>query len=282
VSMWSDLASVSFTLGYVNAGGLRTRTLCAGKGDAIIFLHGTSGHLEAFIRNIPAHELCYACHAIDMLGHGYTDKPDYPFRITRYVEHLLAYMDEQGIEKAHLVGESLGGWVAGRTAADYPERVSGLTLAVPGGTIVDPAAMQRIRASITAAVTSADITNTRKRLEGLMFDPAANVTEELVKIRYDIYMQPSFKRALGNLLCLQDERIRTEDLLTDQQMRKITAPTLIVWGRDNPYGGTPEAERIQSFIAGSKLVVFDECGHWPQHEHAARFNEINLAFMRDN
>ena len=72
---------------------MRTRALQAGSGEPVIFLHGTSGHLEAFIRNIPAHSAEYACHAIDMLGHGYTDGPDEPYRIPVYVEHVLDYMD---------------------------------------------------------------------------------------------------------------------------------------------------------------------------------------------
>ncbi|NED55325.1 alpha/beta fold hydrolase, partial [Micromonospora aurantiaca] len=93
---------------------------------AVVFLHGTSGHLEAFVRNIPAHAERYACHAVDMLGHGYTDGVDEPYRIPRYVDHVLAYLDACGIDRAHFVGESLGGWVAGRLAADHPDRVGRL------------------------------------------------------------------------------------------------------------------------------------------------------------
>ncbi|MBT2270038.1 alpha/beta fold hydrolase, partial [Rhodococcus qingshengii] len=89
MTIWNELAGLDFELTTVDAGGVPTRSLQAGSGDeAVIFLHGTSGHLEAFARNIAPHAESYRVHAIDMLGHGYTGKPDYPYEIPRYVEHL--------------------------------------------------------------------------------------------------------------------------------------------------------------------------------------------------
>jgi 2-hydroxy-6-oxonona-2,4-dienedioate hydrolase len=278
MTFWNDLAQESFELGYVDANGVRTRSLRAGEGEHVIFLHGTTGHLEAFVRNIASHSERFRCHAIDMLGHGYTDKPDYPYRIPRYVDHLLAYMDAEGMERAHLVGESLGGWVAGRLAADHPDRVARLTLVAPGGTVANPEVMERIKSSTRAAVESGDIALTRKRLELLMFDPE-DVTDELVENRHAIYSQDSFRGALDNLLCLQELDARKEDLLSEEQMGRIEAPTLIIWGRQNPFGEVPEAERMQASITGSRLELFEDCGHWPQHEHADRFNELNRAFL---
>jgi 2-hydroxy-6-oxonona-2,4-dienedioate hydrolase len=112
MSIWTELSPIAFRVEYVDAAGVTTRTLRAGNPDAepVVFLHGTSGHLEAFTRNVVAHAE-YDVHAIDMLGHGYTGKPGYPYEIPRYVEHLLAYLDAEGIDSAHIVGESLGEWV---------------------------------------------------------------------------------------------------------------------------------------------------------------------------
>ncbi|WP_306317061.1 MULTISPECIES: alpha/beta fold hydrolase [unclassified Streptomyces] len=282
MSIWTDLTGTDFRLSYVDVAGLRTRTLRAGEGDPVVFLHGTSGHLEAFVRNIPAHAAAgYACHAIDMLGHGYTEGPDHDYRIPRYVDHVLAYLDSQGIDKAHFVGESLGGWVAGRLAADHPERVGRLSLVAPGGTVANPEVMERIRTSTRKAVESDDIGLTRKRLELLMFDPAANVSDELVRVRHDIYHRPEFVKQLPHLLCLQDMVNRTEDLLTTEQLNRIAAPTLVVWGAQNPFGDVPEAHKLAERVPNSRLEIFAECGHWPQHEHAARFNALHLDFLRE-
>src|SRR5262245_6835972 len=115
-TIWTELTGTEFTVTTVEAGSVPSRPMRPGVWDPLLFLYGTSGHLEAFARNIGAHAEQYAVHAIDMLGHGYTGKPDFPYEIPRYRDHLLAYLDATGIESAHLVGESLGGWVAARTA----------------------------------------------------------------------------------------------------------------------------------------------------------------------
>lgn len=278
MTFWTDLITTEHTVRFTHAGGLRTRSLVAGQGDAVIMLHGTSGHLEAFVRNVPSISRRYACHAVDMMGHGYTEAPDQPYRIPGYVAHLIGYLDAAGIGRAHLIGESLGGWVAARLAADHPDRVGKLILVAPGGTVANPAVMNRIKTSTRAAVHSDDVALTRGRLELLMFDKA-NVTDELVQVRHAIYHRPAFVSRVDNLLCLQEMENRTQDLLTAGQMGSIKAETLIVWGAQNPFGEVPEARRMNDSIPGSRLEIFGECGHWPQHEHAERFNALALEFL---
>jgi 2-hydroxy-6-oxonona-2,4-dienedioate hydrolase len=280
MSVWTDLIGVEFDLNFVDAGGIPTRSLRAGSGDHVIFLHGTSGHLEAFSRNFAPHvHAGFRCHALDMLGHGYTGKPDYAYEIPRYVDHLVAYLDSCGIERAHLVGESLGGWVSAWLAATRPERVASLQLVAAGGTKANPEVMERIKSSTTEAVMKDDRALTRQRLELLMFD-AKNVTDELVDVRHRIYHQPEFQANLHNLLCLQEMDVRTRNLMTAELLGRITARTLVVWGTENPFGDVPEAAAMHEAITGSRLELFSECGHWPQHEHADRFNALSTDFLR--
>lgn len=280
MSIWTELAPLPFRLEYVDAGGVRTRTLRAGDPDAesVVFLHGTSGHLEAFTRNIAAHA-GYDLHAIDMLGHGWTGKPDRPYEIADYVDHLGAYLDAVGVERAHVVGESLGGWVGARLATTRPGRVRTLQLLCAGGTVANPEVMDRIRTSTKQAVESDDVELTRKRLQLLMADPA-NATEELVEVRHAIYHAPEFVENVDNLLSLQDMDRRTRNLLTPEELGRIDVPTLVVWGRENPFGEVPEATRMHEAIPGSRLVLLEHCGHWPQHEQPERYNAISLEFLR--
>lgn len=277
-TIWTELAGVDFELTTVDAGGVPTRSLRAGAGEPVIFLHGTSGHLEAFMRNVAAHAAHYRVHAIDMLGHGYTGKPDYPYEIPRYRDHLLAYFDAQGIEKAHIVGESLGGWVGARTAIDAPERVASLQLLCAGGTVANPQVMERIRNSTRKAVTTDDVELTRARMRLLMADDA-DATEELVAVRHAIYHQPDFVANIENLLCLQDMETRQRNILRPEDLARIDVPTLIVWGRNNPFGEVPEADAMHRNIKGSELTIFDACGHWPQHEQAEKYNRLSLDFI---
>lgn len=272
MTIWNELAGIDFAVKTVDAAGIPTRSLQAGSGDeAVVFLHGTSGHLEAFARNIAVHAAHYECHAIDMLGHGYTGKPDYAYEIPRYVEHLVNYLDAVGLDKVHLVGESLGGWVAAHLASEQPERVLSLQLLAAGGTVANPEIMERIRTSTTKAVQSDDVELTRARLRLLMHDPV-DATEELVEARHRIYHQPDFVANIHNLLSLQDMETRQRNLLRPDRLARIQAPTLVVWGHENPFGDVPEAKKMAEDIPGAQLQLYPECGHWPQHEQAALYN----------
>lgn len=280
MTMWTDLTGIEWRVEMVDAGGVETRSLRAGKGPTVVFLHGTSGHLEAFSRNVvPYVDAGFSVHAIDMLGHGYTAKPSYPYEIPRYVEHLVAYLDAVGTERAHLVGESLGGWVSAATAIRHPERVWSLQLVAPGGTKANPDVMARIKNSTTEAVHTDDRDLTRRRLELLMFDPAKDVSDELVDIRHRIYHQPDFQKNLPNLLCLQEMDIRMRNLLTPDDLGRIDAPTLVVWGTNNPFGDVPEAKALHEAVRASILEIFPDCGHWPQYEQAERYNELSIQFL---
>lgn len=281
MTAWTDLTGVDFAMSTVDAAGVPTRALRAGDGPDVVFLHGTSGHLEAFTRNVVPHVRAgFRVHAIDMLGHGYTGKPDYPYEIPRYVEHLVSYLDAAGIDRAHLAGESLGGWVAAWLASEQRERVASLQLVAAGGTKANPKVMERIRTSTREAVESDDRALTRRRLELLMHDPA-DATDELVDVRHTIYHHPDFRRNLPNLLCLQDMEIRRRNLLTPERLGRISAPTLVVWGRENPFGDVPEAAAMAAAVPGARLELFEACGHWPQHEHPELYNPLSTAFLAE-
>ena len=219
MSIWTELSAIDYQHAYVDAGGLTTRALQAGPqdGEHVVFLHGTTGHLEAFVRNIPAHAERYRCHAIDMLGHGYTGKPDRPGEIPAYVEHLMAYLDAVGAERAHLVGESLGGWVGSWAASEYPDRVRSLQLLCMGGTKVNPAVMERLKTSTRDAALTDDPSLTRARLRLLWASWDEDLGEELTRVRYEIYHRPEFQRNLHNLLALQETEARERNLLTDRK-----------------------------------------------------------------
>lgn len=191
-------------------------------------------------------------------------------------------MDIQDIEKAHFAGESLGGWTAGWLAIHHPKRVKSLQLIAAGGTKANPEIMQRIKESTTRAVKEDDIDLTRKRLYLLMHNPEKDVSEELVDVRHRIYHQPDFVANVHNLLCMQEMDIRQRNLLRSEDLAKIIAPTLVVWGKENPFGDVPEAHKMHEDVKGSRLEFFEACGHWPQHEHAERYNALAIAFLREH
>jgi 2-hydroxy-6-oxonona-2,4-dienedioate hydrolase len=280
-TMWSHLIGLPFTQGYVHAGGVRTRYLRAGPQGAptLLLLHGTTGHVETYARNIAAHAQEFDVLAIDMLGHGFTAKPDVPHEVADYVKHVVAVLDALGLQRVHVSGQSLGGWVAGRLAIDHPERLGRLCLNTAGGAHSDPRAMGAILEKTLAAVTNPTHQAVRQRLEFLMHDPAS-VSDELVATRQAIYRIPGMVEATRRILCLQDPVIRDRNLIPDAQWRRIAAPTLVVWTTHDPTAPVEVGRRIASLVPDSRFELMENCAHWPQWENPEHFNRIHLAFLR--
>ena len=122
-SIWTDLMGVEYSQKYYDVKGIKTRVIEAGSGPVLIFLHGTGGHAEAYVRNIEEHAKHFHVYAFDMIGHGYTDRPDCEYDMDDFVEHLVNFIDTIGADKVYLSGESLGAMVASWTAIKHPERV---------------------------------------------------------------------------------------------------------------------------------------------------------------
>ena len=279
-SFWADLRAGSFGQGYLNAGGIRTRYLHAGERGKppLILIHGTGGHAEAYTRNLVAHGEHFDTYAIDLVGHGWSDKPLAPYEISVYVRHLRAVLDTLGFERAHVSGESLGGWVGARFALEYPDRVDRLVLNTTGGATLDLAVMERIKTLSTAAVENPSWDTIKARLEWLMADPAV-VTDDLVACRQSIYAQPAMRAAMPHILCLQEPDIRRRNNLTDAEWAAIKAPTLVLWTDKDPTAAVSVGQHIADMIPNARLEVMLRCGHWPQFEDAPRFNDLHIGFL---
>ena len=279
-SVWSDLQGVSFSQGYLNAGGVRTRYLRAGDSDkpALVLLHGSGGHAEAYVRNLEAHGEHFSTWSIDMLGHGYTDKPGHPLEVSHYVEHLMAFLDVIGAPRASVSGESLGGWVAARIAIDHPDKVERLVLNTAGGSQADPQVMHRIITLSMAAAENPTWETVQARIKWLMADKSKSY-DDLVASRQRVYRQPGFVAAMRDIMALQDRQIRARNLLGPDEYGAITAPTLVLWTSDDPTADVTEGRRIASMIPGARFEVMPGCGHWPQYEDAKTFNRLHLDFL---
>ena len=90
VSIWNELAGINFKQYFVDADGVSTRIVEAGEGEPLILIHGIGGHIEAYARNIKPLSKHFRVIVLDMLGHGYTGKPNQPYTIKDYSDHLLA------------------------------------------------------------------------------------------------------------------------------------------------------------------------------------------------
>lgn len=282
VKIWSELAGVPLTQRMVDVGGIRTRVLEAGDETRphLVMMHGTGGHAEAYLRNMRDLSRDFHVVAFDFVGHGWSDAPDMQYTLDVYSSHLESLLSALGIERCHLSGESLGGWVAAWYASHSPGRADRLVLAVPGNVRSKPETMEKLRESTRKAVVEASRENVRTRLEWL-FAPENRdlVSDDLVEVRYSIYTRPDAERTVEHVLALQDPAIRRNYAWSADWCGRIEALTLILWTEHDPTGPVEEGELLNEWIPGSELVVMPEAGHWPQWERPAEFNRIHREFL---
>lgn len=284
ISIWAELSDVDHTLHHVDVPlgdiTVRTRVLQAGSGPDLMLLHGTGGHLEAYARDIAGLAQEFRVFAYDMVGHGWSATPDRHYTIDVLSEHLLGLMDALEIDRAHLSGESLGGWVAAWTAAHQPDRVNRLVLNTPGNIANKPEVMTRMRDSTMAAVLDPSDETVRRRVE-FLFHHKEMVTDELVNLRRAVYSRPGFVQAITNTLVLQDPVIRRNFEWSPSWVGKIASPTLLLWTDNDPTGGLDEADLLLSWIPDARLQVITDAGHWPQWEKVDAYLNAHRSFLLD-
>jgi 2-hydroxy-6-oxonona-2,4-dienedioate hydrolase len=280
VSIWTSLEGLDYSIRHVQVGQWSTRVLEHGPkdGEPFVILHGTGGHLEAFTPNLRALGSKYRVVLYDYPGHGWSTLTTRDLQIDDYIEHLLGLLDILGIQRTHLSGESLGGWIAVKFAAAHPERVDRMILNTPGGTMATPEVMERIRSLSQAAADDPSEERIRARLEWLMANPAS-VTDELVAVRRGIYSRPGFPESMRHLLCLQDPEIRRRNLVTDDELAAVQAPTLVIWTSDDPSGPAKAGLDMAERIPAGEFRLIKDAGHWPQWEQQEEFDEVALEFL---
>jgi 2-hydroxy-6-oxonona-2,4-dienedioate hydrolase len=243
----------------------------AGSGPVVVLLHGLGGNSANWAFNVPALAQKYRVVVPDQLGFGRSDKPLINYRVGTYADFLDKFLDELKIEKASLVGNSMGGWIAALYAVERPARVERLVLVDAAGfrppKEFDLAALSGLNPSTRAGM---------KSLAGMVFSNPLLKTDAAV----DLMLAQRLSAGDGyTIQSLVESIYRGEDML-DGRLSAVKQPTLLIWGRED--GLTPlarEGERFRKEIAGARLVVFEACGHVPQVEKAAEFNAAVLAFL---
>ena len=279
-SLWTELRQVAFRQDWIDAGGVSTRYAEAGSRDApaLVMLHGTGGHWETFAPNLGPHAAHFRCVAPDMVGNGFSDKPDYDYDIACYVDHVCATMDRLEIERASFIGCSLGSWVAARLALARPERVDKLIFLSTAGLIATRSNMARIRAQRTKAVEDPNWDSIKAMFDHLIQEEH-NRLPDLVALRQAIYRLPEMKRTIDHILILQDPEVRERNLIAESDWARISSHALVVAsGKDhNEYENT--SRRVAELMPNARLMEMPHVKHWPHFEDAVTFNAASLAFL---
>ena len=242
----------------------------AGSGPTVILLHGLGGSTQGWQFNIGP--LAEKFHVVvpDQIGFGKSDKPLVNYRIRTYVDFLDQFCKELKIERASLVGNSMGGWIAVTFTAVFPDRVDKLVL-------VDAAGYAPPKDFDTRTFYGLNPT-TR---EGMKVLVAKVFYNKIFQTDAAIDQAMAARLAAGDgftIKSITESIIRGEDYL-DDLVKTVKRPTLIVWGRQDGLVPLAEGERFNKDIAGSKLLVLDQSGHVPNIEKPAEFNAAVIKFL---
>ncbi len=243
-------------------------------GDAakpnVILLHGLGANVSSWQFNIAALSANYHVIAIDQIGFGKSDKPMLKYRVGTYADFLDKFMSETKIEKASLVGNSLGGWVAALTAIKYPSRVEKLVLVDAAG--IKPSAVDL---DLVYSLNYSTRDEVRSLLKKVFYNQALVGTDAFVEESMRIRITAGDAYTINSLI----ESIKRNEDFVDSRLGEIKKPTLIIWGKQDGLLKLSDGEQYHREIAGSELVIFDQCGHLPQAEKALDFNKTVIAYL---
>jgi len=255
----------------------------AGEGEqVVVMLHGSGPGASGwanFHRNIePLVVAGFRVLAIDCPGWGKSDsiintgsRSDLNARIVK------AVIDQLGVGKVSLIGNSMGGHSSVAFTLTYPEHVNKL-ICMGGGTggvsLYTPMPTEGMKL-LNGLYREPTLENLRRFNDVFVFDASA-LTDDLLKMRLDNML--SRKAHLDNFLkSLAANPRQFPDF--NPRLPTITAPSLIIWGRQDRVVPMDAGLRLVAGIPNSELHIFNQCGHWAQWEHADKFNRMVLDFL---
>src|ERR687894_251731 len=243
-------------------------------GEAIVFLHGYSDSWYSFSRVLRLLSPEYHAFALTERGHGDSDKPECCYTLDDFAADIDAFMEAVALEEATLVGSSGGAFIAQRVALAYPHRVSRLVLNASGATLLDNEAVMGLGEEMLALEDPISPEFVREFQESMVYQP---VPQEFL----DTVVSESLKLPARVWRDYLEQAVLSIDRDYVLPLREIDAPTLMLWGEQDPLFPREEQERLAGAIPGATLKVYPETGHavhWDRPEWVVRDLE---QFMKD-
>jgi pimeloyl-ACP methyl ester carboxylesterase len=256
---------------FITTYGAKIHYVEAGSGAPVILIHGLADNVAIWDPVIPALAARFRVIALDQIGFGRSDKPLLNYRVSTLVDFLDVFLTELKIERASLVGNSLGGWVAAAYALAHPERVERLVLSDAAGYAALTKTMDS-RALRALRVASRDDI---RYLGPLAFHDKRFYQDVDAAFKERVTAGDSYTVAQ-----VLDSMIRGDDAL-DNKLQTLKQPTLVLWGREDKLIPLSFGEQFHREIVDSRLRIIDNCGHMPQLECPNEFSAAVLKFFSD-
>lgn len=246
-----------------------------GSGPTIVLLHGLWGGLNEWSPIIDALSESHRVIAMDFIGFHGSDKPDLKYSNEVLSRYLAGFIRELALRNVTLMGHAMGANAATYSAVHHPENISRLVL-IDGAGYRNPErdlskppseGMLRFR----KVATGDTLESTRGLLERRVLDESL-VTDDWVEESLELWRNSA--KAIGDMLFEGGD-------LTEDEMRQISLPTLVVWGSDDAVFPIENAERLHADIEGAQVRVIDGTGHLPQIEDPDGFLSAVLPFLME-
>ena len=262
---------------FLDVDGVRIHYVEAGQGPPVVLIHGWNASTFSFRYTIPELARDHRVVALDLKGYGYSDRPaEGDYSLATQAELVQRVMDRLGIDRADVIGHSMGGAVAMRLAVQHPELVSRVVL-------VDSVTMAEFRRAIRFGrllkpllPLAAPLALHRDRVGRAVFRTAVHDPAHLTTEVLEGYFRPL--RMKGHLRALARQLVdRRQDKLVDPA--RIWQPTLILWGEHDRWLPLVHGETLARQISNAKLAVVRGAGHLPLEEQPATCNQLLLEFL---
>lgn len=256
-----------------------------GDADTVVMLHGGGPGASSwsnFGANMPVIAKRFRVLMMDLPGYGKSAaRPVTGHFFTVAADALAGLLDALGVQKVHLIGNSLGGGTAFRFALDYPDRAGRLVLMGPGGLTLNvfaPDPTEGVRRLIEFGAPPGPTRQKMAAFLRTMVHDQRLVTDELIDERFAVASQPE---ALAAMVAMGGSFFgeHAEDGMLWREAHRLRHEVLLIWGREdrvNPLDGALIAVKQ---LRRAQLHVFGGCGHWAQLEKFDEFNELSLRFL---
>jgi len=266
--------------------GLRMHYHDAGAGPVLVLLHGGGPGVSGwsnFKYNLPALSQRFRCLVIDQPGFGRSHQPKFQEHFFDYAARfVIKLLDRIGVERAHFLGNSLGGGTTVRIALDHPKRTDRLVLMGPGGlafNVFFPGLSEGLK-SVRDFYRGDGPTYEKMEefIRVMTFDPKF-VTDEFVRERLALANDPATMDGTRHAL----ETVRAKEFFAAgelwRHLERVRQKTLLVWGRDDRTMPIDGAFFALKRMPDVRLHVFGQCGHWAQMEKTAEFDRLVVDFL---
>ena len=251
--------------------GTKIHYVEAGSGPVVILLHGLGGSTQNWALNIPVLAQKFRVIVPDQIGFGKSDKPFINYRVGTYVDYLDQFCKQLKIDRASLVGNSMGGWVAAAYTIAFPGRVERLVLVDAAGYAPPANFDYRILYGLNPSTREG-----MKQIAARVFYNKIFLSDAFIDQAMALRITAGDGYTINSLI---ESITRGEDFV-DNGVKSIKQPTLVVWGRQDGLTPLSDGERFKKEIPNSTLLVIDQCGHVPQFEKASEFNAAVSKFLQ--